>query len=115
MSENENNDRTANNRENYLELLKYVCTILATIVISMMGFWLTIGKEYISRSEAKEIASEQVTVIAFKLDMYLEEEKKIKIVIEKNTEAINALKNQMSLLEVSLQAIQRDRNNNVSK
>lgn len=37
------------------DIVKMIGTILLTIIISMAGFWLMIGREYITRAEATRL------------------------------------------------------------
>ena len=88
--------------ENNLEIIKYIAATLATIVITMVGFWLMIGKDYITRTEAREIAVKESVILATKLDIYIDEVKETKKVIEKNTEVLSSLKTELAVLSNAL-------------
>ena len=90
------------------DIIKYVVTVLVTIVISMTGFWMMMGRNYITRAEAKEIAVEQVATVNNKLDLYLEREKELKQIIARNTDAINEFKVQSAALNQTLIHLQEE-------
>ena len=43
---------------------------LATIVVSMAGFWMLTGKDLISRSEASNLVDQKTISIGTKLELY---------------------------------------------
>ena len=92
-------------KDNYTKLIEYVCVTLCTMVLSMVGFWMTMGQSYINRVEAREIASKEVAILTSRVAVFEENEKEFKRVLEKNTEVLTSLKIQLGLLEQTLHNI----------
>ena len=94
---------------------------LATIVISMAGFWMMAGKDLISRNEASNLVDQKTISIGTKLELYHEalvdheyeinkQKEKLERILEKNTEAINSLRVQIATLSHSLELLTQGRN-----
>lgn len=72
--------------------------VLIGIIISMVGFWLIEGREYVTRTEAVEIAQKYTqynserSLILDKIDRQERNQDRLAEVIKKNTEAIIQLK-----------------------
>ena len=92
---------------------------LATIVVSMAGFWMLTGKDLISRSEASNLVDQKTISIATKLELYHEslldhetqinkQKEKLERILEKNTEAINNLRIQIATLSHSLELLTKN-------
>lgn len=101
------------------DIVKYAATVLVTIVISMTGFWMMMGRNYVTRTEANEIAVQRIGIIDTKLDLYLQSSNEIKIIITQNTSAINEFRVQSAKLNQTLlflqdQIRQENRNNQQS-
>ena len=95
---------------------KDVILFLAAIVVSMSGFWMMTGKNLINRDEARVLVQQQTIAMETKLELYYKalleqedriarQEEKLEKVLEKNTEAINALKVQIATLSQSLDSL----------
>ena len=89
---------------------------LATIVVSMAGFWMLTGKDLISRSEAANLVDQKTISIGTKLELYHEalidheqqinkQKEKLERILEKNTEAINSLRIQIATLSHALKSL----------
>ena len=96
--------------------VKDVILFLAAIVVSMSGFWMMTGRDLITRDEARLLVQQQTIAMQTKLELYHEalldqedriarQEEKLQTVLEKNTEAINALKVQIATLSQSLEML----------
>lgn len=94
---------------------------LATIVVSMAGFWMLTGKDLISRGDAASLVDQRTISIGTKLELYHEalvdhehqinkQKDKLERILEKNTEAINSLRVQIATLANSLELLTTDRN-----
>ena len=92
---------------------------LATIVVSMAGFWMLTGKDLISRSEASNLVDQKTISIGTKLELYHEalldheaqinkQKEKLERILEKNTEAINNLRIQIATLSHSLELLTKN-------
>tara|TARA_R110000824_G_scaffold282601_18_gene470917 strand:- start:2038 stop:2367 length:330 start_codon:yes stop_codon:yes gene_type:complete len=96
--------------------VKDVILFLAAIVVSMSGFWMMTGRDLISRDEARLLVQQQTIAMETRLELYHEalldqedritrQEQKLEKVLERNTEAINALKVQIATLSQSLEML----------
>ena len=96
--------------------VKDIILFLAAIVVSMAGFWMTAGRNLISRDEASLLVHQQTIALETKLELYKEglieqenrlnkQEEKLERVLEKNTEAINELRVQIATLSQALAII----------
>ena len=96
--------------------VKDVVFFLATIVISMAGFWMLTGKDLISRSEASVLVDQRTIAMATKLELYHESlidheheiqktNDRLERILEKNTEAINSLRVQIATLSHALELL----------
>ena len=85
----------------------------------MAGFWMTAGRNLISRDEASLLVQQQTIALETKLELYKEglleqenrlnkQEEKLERVLEKNTEAINELRVQIATLSHALAIITND-------
>lgn len=83
----------------------YGATVLITIIISMTGFWMMMGRDFVTRAEAKEIAIEQVVLVDQKLEIYRQDTKETRSVINKNSEVINELRVEIAKLTQALHGI----------
>lgn len=99
-------------------IVKYAATVLVTIVISGTGFWMMIGREYVTRTEAEAIAAAKVVGVESYFEQYrlrledrlaasAKQNEEIKIVINKNTEVINDFKVQMAIMTKTLSDIEK--------
>ena len=99
--------------------MKDALFFLAAIVVSMAGFWMMTGKNLINRAEVSLLIQQHTIGIATKLELYHEglldqeerltkQEEKMQRILEKNTEAINALKVQIATLSQSLHSLTND-------
>jgi uncharacterized membrane protein YhiD involved in acid resistance len=77
--------------------------ILIPIIISMISFWLTQGREYITRAEAKDMVDQKHLVVVELMQAQQKNENKLEIVLDKNTEAIQQLKIQLATLNQTLE------------
>ena len=88
-------------------MIGHAATVLITIVISMTGFWMMIGRDFVTRIEAKEIAVQQVTNVADKLEYYMEESKETRKVISNNSDVINDLRVELAKLTSAIDSINK--------
>jgi len=96
--------------------VKDIILFLAAIVLSMAGFWMTAGRNLISRDEASLLIRQRTIALETKVELYHEgllvqenrltkQEEKLERVLEKNTEAINELRIQIATLSQALAII----------
>ena len=103
-------------------LLKHAAGIMLAIIISMGGFWLSYGKDLVTRAEARTLVDEgsqkvekEINDVKSRLDRIdtrshkLEEE--LRIVLKANTDAIVELKIQVTSLTKTIEALSEKINN----
>ncbi len=93
--------------EDFTQLTKYGLTVLVTIVISMTGFWLMIGREYVTRTEAEMIANDKTAIVSQRLNDKIESDKDIVRALENNTRAINEFQVQIATLAKTLEFMEK--------
>ena len=99
-----------------IPFLKYSATMCVAIIIAMSGFWLSYGKDLVTRAEARTLISEgthrvekEIDTVSNRLDRIddrsnkLEEE--LRIVLQDNTSAIVDLKVQVASLSQTIEAL----------
>lgn len=84
--------RQSSNLSGYwLKIAGTATVVLVTIIISMTSFWMMIGKDFVTRDEARIIIEREIEPIDKNLDSY-------KSILVKNTDAIIDLKLSLSSL-----------------
>lgn len=91
----------------FTEMTKYGITVLITIIISMTGFWLMMGREYITRAEAEAIAADKTAIVSQRLNDKMESDKEIVRALENNTRAINDFQVQIATLAKTLEFMEK--------
>jgi hypothetical protein len=101
--------------ENIMKMAGQAVLILVTIVISMTGFWVMIGRDLTTRSEVESMVNSRLSVeiksLEFKMDTYNRQENISREVLQKNTDAIQGLQVQMATLNTTLEHIMKDNRN----
>lgn len=113
--------QTARQKETF-SLWKHAAGIMLAIIISMGGFWLSYGKDLVTRAEARTLVDEgsqkvekEIKDVKSRLDRIdsrsdkLEEE--LRIVLKANTDAIVELKVQVASLTQTIEALSEKINN----
>lgn len=101
-----------------LNMATYAVTVLVTIVISMTGYWLMIGRKLVTRDEAENICNDKVFNLRTEVNQYkfriddkivdlIKQTDELKIVIDRNTEVITEFRIQMAILTKTLDEIQK--------
>jgi len=99
-----------------IPLLKYSATICVAIIVAMGGFWLSYGKDLVTRSEARTLVNEgthrveqEIDNVKNRLDRIDENsdklEEQLRIVLKANTDAIVDLKIQVASLTQTIEAL----------
>ena len=97
-------------------LLKYGATILVAIIVSMGGFWLSYGKDLVTRAEARTLVNEgnhrvekEIDNVKNRLDRIDERSDKLegelRTVLKANTDAIVDLKVQVASLTQTIKTL----------
>jgi F0F1-type ATP synthase membrane subunit b/b' len=74
------------------DIIKEVMVILITIILTMAGFWLMIGRDYITRSEAQLMIEDNQKVIQNELSNLSKSREELSDVLKDNTNAITELR-----------------------
>lgn len=109
---------TEENKDQLSTISKWGISILIPVVISMVSFWLMQGREYLTRSEAKEMIDQKHLVVVELMAVQQKNEAKLEAVLDKNTEAIQQLKVQLATLNQTLEFLRdttRDVNSKSAK
>jgi len=99
------------------DLLREAVVVLVTIVISMTGFWLMIGRTLITRDEASVMITEKTSAIQTEYTSYKlfmedqlrrsdKQNEDLKMALNQNTNAVNDLKIQIATLAQAMLYIQ---------
>lgn len=91
---------------NVLKLGAYITATLITVILTMVGFWLMEGREFVTRNEALELIQTENKIILERMDARDRNEQRLENVLEKNTEAIQQLKVQIATLNSTLEFIE---------
>jgi hypothetical protein len=94
------------------DLWKYIATTSLGIIITMVGFWLTIGKNMVTKSEVCEMIetkssySQDRQFIMERLAINKETQAAFALALQRNTEVMNELKIQLATLGKTLEALE---------
>ena len=94
------------------EIWKYVATTSLGIIISMVGFWFTIARHMISKSEVIELLEtkspylQDRQFIMERLAVNKENQAQFALALQRNTEVMNELKIQLATLGKTLEALE---------
>lgn len=99
-----------------IPFLKYSATICVAIIISMGGFWLSYGKDLVTRAEARTLVNEgsqkvekEINDVKSRLDRIDDRadklEEQLRTVLKANTDAIVDLKLQVASLAQSIEIL----------
>ena len=99
-----------------IPFLKYSATMCVAIIIAMSGFWLSYGKDLVTRAEARTLISEgthtvekEIDTVNNRLDRIDENsdklEEQLRIVLKANTDAIVDLKIQVASLTQTIEVL----------
>lgn len=92
--------------QSLLKIAANAVTVLVTIVISMTGFWMMIGKDYVTRDESRVIISNSIEKIDVDIRNHSKVLEQVNSTIQKNTDTIINLKLSLSSLS-SLAAMEK--------
>jgi len=88
-------------KEGINNLIKSAATVMITMIITMSGFWMMIGRDFVTRAEVNEIIQQRVSTIAVT-------EETLERIVSKNTNAINLFNVQIATLNQTLVHIKED-------
>lgn len=104
-------------------LFKYSAGVFVAIIISMGGFWLSYGKELVTRAEARVISNDSIKTIERDVsflgtqinrldDRMTKQEEHLRETLKENTGAITDLKVQIASLSKAVENLSNKINNN---
>ena len=102
---------------------KYSASVFLAIIVSMAAFWLSYGKELVTRSEARTISIDnvqtierEVTYLQAQMDKLDErmtkQEDQLRDTLKENTDAITQLKVQIASLSIAVENLSENINPN---
>lgn len=97
---------------NLVELWEYVATTSIGIILTMLGFWFTIGKNMATRAEVAEMIEtrspylQDRQFIMERLAINKETQAEFSSALKRNTEVMNELKIQIATLAKTLEALE---------
>lgn len=97
---------------NLIELWEYVATTSIGIILTMLGFWFTIGKNMATRAEVAEMIEttspylHDRQFIMERLAINKETQAEFSAALRRNTEVMNELKIQIAMLAKTLEALE---------
>ncbi len=74
------------------DLLKQAIVVFITIIFTMAGYWIMIGRDFVTRAEVDSMINNNHRIVQFEIDQLAESRKEIAVALDKNTEAITELK-----------------------
>lgn len=95
-----------------LDLWKYIATTSIGIILTMFGFWITIGKNMATKSEVAEMIetkspyNQDRQFIMERLAINKETQAAFSAALQRNTEVMNELKIQIATLGKTLEALE---------
>jgi len=99
-----------------IPFLKYSATMCVAIIIAMSGFWLSYGKDLVTRAEARTLVNEGTHRVEKEIDNVKNRldridansdklEEQLRIVLKANTDAIVDLKIQVASLTQTIEVL----------
>jgi hypothetical protein len=98
--------------ENIIHFWQSVATVSIGIIVTLLGFWVGIGRKIVSRAEIAEmIKTESVynqdrQFIMERLSSHKEDQKTMALMLQRNTEVMHELKVQIATLGKTLEALE---------
>lgn len=104
--------------DHVIDIWQNISTTSIGIIVTMLGFWFTIGKNMVTKSEVKELIEshspylEDRQFIMERLAINKETQAAFASVLQKNTEVMTELKIQIATLGKTLEALENRIDNN---
>ncbi len=86
-------------------LTSQAATVLVTIVISMTGFWMMIGREFVTREEAGKITETRLELIRENMENFEQDSRDLQRSIDENNKSINNLRIELAKLESAMNSL----------
>lgn len=103
--------------DNVISIWQNIATTSVGIIVTMLGFWFTIGKNMTTRSEVAEMIEtkspylQDRQLIMERLNSNKEIQTAFATALQKNTEVLNELKTQLATLGHTLRCLENRINN----
>lgn len=98
-------------KDSMQDLLKQFVMFLLAVIVSMTGFWLMIGRDFVTRAEVEEKINEninpKVALIDQKLDGKIKNDEKMMAILENFNRTINDLNVQVGVLSKTLEYLEK--------
>jgi hypothetical protein len=98
--------------ETIIHFWQALATVGLGIIVTLIGFWVNIGKKIVSRDEIAEmiktesIYSQDRQFIMERLSTHKEDQKTMTLMLQRNTEVMHELKIQIATLGKTLEALE---------
>ncbi len=87
------------NKAQTTQIASQAATVLITIVISMTGFWMMIGREFVTREEVSKMTETRLELVRDNMNDFEENSRDLQRSIEANDKSINDLRIELVKLE----------------
>jgi hypothetical protein len=74
------------------DIINEVIVVFITVILTMAGYWLMIGRDLTTRSEVSMMISDNNRVIDLKLSQLSDSSREFSLALKENTAAINELR-----------------------
>jgi hypothetical protein len=98
--------------DNVIHFWQSIATVSIGIIVTLVGFWVSVGRKIVSRDEIAEmIRTESVynqdrQFIMERLSTHKEDQKTMALMLQRNTEVMHELKIQIATLGKTLEALE---------
>jgi hypothetical protein len=98
--------------DNVIHFWQSIATVSIGIIVTLVGFWVSVGRKIVSRDEIVEmIRTESVynqdrQFIMERLSTHKEDQKTMALMLQRNTEVMHELKIQIATLGKTLEALE---------
>lgn len=86
-------------------LTSQAATVLVTIVISMTGFWMMIGREFVTREEVSKMTETRLELVRDNMNDFEENSRDLQRSIDENNKSINSLRIELAKLESAMNSL----------
>jgi len=118
-----NKSKTVTTNKESFSFLKYSAVTLVAIIISMSGFWMSYGKDLVSRSEARLMINQGLQKIETEIEFIKEriraldenisrQEAEFRSILKENTGSVNQLKIEITSLTKIIEGLSEKLNSN---
>jgi hypothetical protein len=98
--------------ENIIHFWQAISTVSIGIIVTLLGFWASVGKKIVSREEiadmikTESIYNQDRQFIMERLNTHKEDHKAMTVMLQRNTEVMHELKVQIATLGKTLETLE---------